>query len=142
MLARIDIKVKLNSLPKARYFEKASVTGKYNSSFNLVGWTPSSFDSYNAIHNLMMCRDADGNGSPNNFGGYCNPRIDELARQILVENDTAKRDDLIAQVYRIVHEDVGMIPLHQQALAWGVSRRVTVVQRADNEIHLRWVRLD
>jgi peptide/nickel transport system substrate-binding protein len=142
MLARIDIKVKLNSLPKARYFEKASVAGKFNSSFNLVGWTPSSFDSYNVIHNLMMCRDADGNGSPNNFGGYCNPRIDELARRILVENDAVKRDDEIAQVYRILHEDVGMIPLHQQALAWGVSRRVSVVQRADNEIHLRWVRMD
>lgn len=142
MLARIDVKVKLNSLPKARYFEKASIAGKFNSSFNLVGWTPSSFDSYNVISNLMMCRDANGVGSANNFGGYCNPKVDELARSILVEVDVAKRDAKIADVYRLVHEDVGMIPLHQQALAWGVSRKVAMAQRADNEIHLRWVRID
>jgi peptide/nickel transport system substrate-binding protein len=142
MLARIDVKVKLNSLPKARYFEKASISGKFNSSFNLVGWTPSSFDSYNVISNLMMCRDANGIGSANNFGGYCNPKIDELARSILVETDIAKRDAMIAQAYRIVHDDVGMIPLHQQALAWGVSRKITMAQRADNEMHFRWIRID
>ena len=67
MLARVNIKVKLNSMPKARYFEKAGLTGKYNSSFNLLGWTPGSFDSWNVISNLMSCRDADGKGSTTNW---------------------------------------------------------------------------
>ncbi|MGE3067549.1 MAG: ABC transporter substrate-binding protein [Hyphomicrobiaceae bacterium] len=139
MLARIDIKVKLNSMPKAKYFEKAGPTTKYNSSFNLLGWTPGSFDSWNIIANIIGCRDADGKGATFNYGGYCNPKIDELGKQILVESDTKKRDELIAQAFRINHEEAGVIPLHQQSLAWGVSKKIKIVQRPDNQILLYWV---
>ena len=34
--------------------------------------------------------------------------------------------------------DVGHIPLHQQALAWGVSKKVKLSQRADNQVLLYW----
>jgi peptide/nickel transport system substrate-binding protein len=32
------------------------------------------------------------------------------------------------------------LPLHQQALAWGVSKTVEMVQRPDNQILLYWVK--
>ncbi len=35
--------------------------------------------------------------------------------------------------------DWGYIPLHQQALAWGVSKKVKLVPRADNQMMLYWV---
>lgn len=140
MLARIGVKVKLNSMPKARYFEKAGITGKYNSSFNLLGWTPGSLDSWNVITNLMSCRDGDGKGSTTNYGGWCNPKVAVLAAKILVEIDTAKRDAMILEAYKLVHDEVGIIPLHQQALAWGVSRKVTMAQPATNEIYFYLVR--
>ena len=44
MLARANVKVQLNAQPKAKYFEKAGPTAKYDSSFNLLGWTPGSFE--------------------------------------------------------------------------------------------------
>jgi peptide/nickel transport system substrate-binding protein len=141
MQARIGIKVKLNAMPKSKYFEKAGVAQKFNSSFNLLGWTPGSFDSWNVIANIIGCRDADGKGGLFNYGGYCNPRIDELNKKILVETDTAKRDAMIAEAYRINHEEAGVIPLHQQALVWGVSNKVDIVQRADNQILLYWVKM-
>jgi peptide/nickel transport system substrate-binding protein len=139
MLSRIDVKVKLNAMPKAKYFQKVLATSKYDSSFNLLGWTPGSSDSWNVIANIIGCRDADGKGGLFNLGGYCNPKIDELNKQILVEVDAKKRDDLIAQVYRIAHEEAGLIPLHQQSLIWGVSKKVKMVQRADNQILFYWV---
>ena len=80
------------------------------------------------------CRDADGKGGTFNFGGYCNPHIDALLERILVEGDTAKRDQLIAEAFRLLHDDVGTIPLHQQSVAWGVSRKINVLQRADNQV--------
>ncbi len=138
MLARIDIRVKLNSMPKAKYFAKAGPSEKYNSSFNLLGWTPGSLDSWNVIENILGCRDANGNGGPFNFGGYCNPRITELNKRILVETDGKKRDELIAEAFRINHEEAGVIPLHQQLLSWGVSKKVNIVQRADNQILFYW----
>ena len=32
---------------------------------------------------------------------------------------------MIAEAFRLLHEEVGMIPLHQQALAWGVAKGVS-----------------
>jgi peptide/nickel transport system substrate-binding protein len=139
MLARIDVKVKLNSMPKAKYFEKAGPTKKYDSSFNLLGWTPGSSDSLNVITNIAGCRDADGKGGTFNYGGWCDPRMTALADKIAVESDEKKRDALILDAFKIIHDEVGLLPLHQQSLAWGVSKKVKMVQRADNQILLHWV---
>ena len=141
MQARIGIKVKLNAMPKSKYFEKAGQTSKFNSSFSLLGWTPGSFDSWNVIANILGCRDADGKGGLFNYGGYCNPKITELNKAILVETDAKKRDAMIAEAYRINHEEAGVIPLHQQALVWGVSDKVEIVQRADNQILFYWAKM-
>src|SRR5690606_28760865 len=100
MLARIGIKVDLNAQPKAQYFAKVLPSGGFDTSFYLLGWTPGSFDSWNVLANIEGCRDDTGKGGPFNFGGYCNPKVDELAAQILVENDTEKRDALIAEAFR------------------------------------------
>ena len=43
---------------------------------------------------------------------------------------TAKRDLLIKQAFEIAIKDYAYIPLHQQALAWGVSKKVKLTQRA------------
>jgi peptide/nickel transport system substrate-binding protein len=142
MLSRVDIKVKLNAMPKAKYFEKAGSTKKFDSSFSLLGWTPGSFDSWNLVENIIGCRDADGKGGLFNYGGYCNPKMPELNKKILVETNTKKRDEMIAEAFRINHEEVGVIPLHQQALAWGVSKKVKIVQRADNQILFYWVTME
>ncbi len=138
MLARINVKVTLNAQPKAKFFEFAGSTGKYDSSFNMLGWTPGSFDSHNVLANIVGCRDADGKGAVFNYGGYCNPKVDALAKQIAAESDVKKRDDMIFDAFKIVHEEVGLLPLHQQALNWGISKSVTIPQRADNQILFYW----
>lgn len=132
MLARIGVKIDLLAQPKAKYFAKVLQSNGYETSFYLLGWTPGSLDSWNVLSNLMNCRDESGKGSPFNLGGYCNAKVDELTTQILGENDADKRNDLIRQAFRLAHDDVGYIPLHQQGLAWGVSDKVDLVQRADN----------
>ena len=45
---------------------------------------------------------------------------------------------LIKQAFEIGIKDYGYIPLHQQALAWGVSKKVKLTQRADNQVLLYW----
>ena len=74
-----------------------------------------------------------------NLGGYCNQKVEELTAKILVEPDKAKRDKMIEEAYKIGQEqDVAFVPLHQQALAWGVSKKVKLSQRADNQVLLYW----
>ena len=45
---------------------------------------------------------------------------------------------MINEAFKIHLAEVGHIPLHQQALAWGVSKKVKLAQRADNQILLYW----
>ena len=82
----------------------------------------------------MGCRDdpKDPTRGEANLGGYCNKELDALTDKVLLETDTAKRDQLIKQAFEIGIKDYGYIPLHQQALAWGVSKKVKLTQRADN----------
>lgn len=137
MLAKIGIKVNLLAQPGSIYFGKV-LGPKYDTDFYLLGWTPSSLDSWGVLHNLIICR---GKGSDGKFnlGGYCNPRVDELTRMILSETDVDKRNAMIAEAFSLLHQDRGYIPLHQQGLAWGKADKVDLVQRADNVFDLRHV---
>lgn len=140
MLARIGIKVNLNAQPKAQYFAKVLKAGGYKTSFYLLGWTPGTFDSHNVLHDILGCRDnpAVSRGEAN-LGGYCNKEMDALTDKILVEGDKAKRDTMIKQAFEISLKDFSYIPLHQQALAWGVAKNTTVAQRADNQVLFYWM---
>jgi peptide/nickel transport system substrate-binding protein len=140
MLARIGVKVNLLAQPKALYFGKVLKPGGFKTSFYLLGWTPASSDSHNVLHDIMGCRDdaKDPTRGEANLGGYCNKDLDALADKILVENDTAKRDQMIKQAFEIGIKDYSYIPLHQQPLSWGVSKKVKIWQRADNQVLFYW----
>jgi len=139
MLARVGVKINLLAVPRAQFFAKAN-SPIYNTPFYLLGWTPGTMDAHNVLNDLMMCRTADGSGGRGQFnnGGYCNPKVDEISGKVLTEVDPAKRDAMILEAFNILHEDVGYIPLHQQALAWGVAKNVDIVQRADNQPLFYW----
>lgn len=139
MLARIGVKVNLMAQPKALYFAKVLKPGNFQTSFYLLGWTPGTLDSHNVLYDIMGCRDnpATARGETN-LGGYCNKDFDTLTDQVLQETDAAKRDQLIKQAFEIGIRDYSYIPLHQQALAWGVSKKVKLTQRPDNQVLLYW----
>ena len=139
MLAKIGVKVTLLAQTKSKYFGKVLAQNGYDTSFYLLGWTPSTFDSHNPISALMACRGGEDQIGAFNLGGYCNPRINELAAMIQSETDQAKRQTMIDEAFRIHKDEVGHIPLHQQPLSWGVSEQVGLVQRPDNVLDLRYV---
>ncbi len=137
MLAKVGVKVNLLAQPKAKFFPKI-LAPKLDTSFYLLGWTPSSFDSWNVLYNLHNCPSESGAGKFN-IGGYCNPKVDELTAKILSETDQAKRLKLIEEAWTITINDIAYIPLHQQALAWGVRNHVNLKQRPDNVFSWRHV---
>lgn len=139
MLAKVGIKVDLLAQPKSKYFGKVLATSGYDTSFYLLGWTPGSMDAENVLSSLIVCQNADAKKGMFNLGNYCNPKVDELTAAIGSETDQGKRNEMIAEAFKIVKEDVGYMPIHQQPLSWGVSDRVTVNQRADNGLDYRYV---
>lgn len=136
MLASVGVKVNLDAQPPSQYFGKVLASGGFDTSFYLLGWTPSSYDSWNVLSNLFGCRDDDGSGGMFNIGGYCNAEVEALTTQMLLENNPQKRLEQITKAYQIAAHDVAYIPLHQQGLAWGVAAGTDVVQRADNVLML------
>ncbi len=135
MLARINIKVNLSAETKGTYFPKIL---SRNTSFYMLGWTPGSYDSHNPLFALMSTPGAGGQGQFN-LGSYSNAKVDELTKAIATETDVAKRNAMIAEAMKIHQDDVGHIPLHQQALAWAMKKSVDLVQLADNYMFLKWV---
>ncbi len=140
MLARIGVKINLLAQPKALYFAKILKSGGFSSSFYMLGWTPGTLDAHNVLFEIMGCRDnpASSRGDTN-VGGYCNKDFDALTDKVLQETDTAKRDQLIKAAFEIGIKDYAYIPLHQQALAWGVSKKIKLVQRPDNQVLPYWI---
>jgi peptide/nickel transport system substrate-binding protein len=134
-LARVGIKINLQAETKGTYFPKIL---RRDTSFYMLGWTPGTYDSHNALNALMRCVDDKGSGQFN-LGSYCNPKVDELTLKIQSETDKAKRDAMIREAFKLHADDIGHLPLHQQALAWGVANNVSLVQLADNFMPFRYM---
>lgn len=134
-LARIGVKINLQAETKGTYFPKIL---RRDTSFYLLGWSPSTYDAHNVLNAIIHCVDDKGAGQFN-LGSYCNPKVDELTLKIQSETDQARRNAMIKEAYALHSEDVGHLPLHQQALAWGVSNNVRLVQRADNQMPFRYM---
>jgi peptide/nickel transport system substrate-binding protein len=106
----------------------------------MLGWTPGSYDSLNPLMQLMTI------GKPGhgdwNAGRYNNARVDELTELLKTEMDDGKRATMIREAFQIHKDEVGHIPLHQQALAWGIADSVKEVwQRPFNDVDLRYVEM-
>ena len=134
-LSRINVKINLQAETKGTYFPKVL---RRDTSFYMLGWTPTTYDAHNALNALMVCVDDKGAGQFN-LGAYCNPKVDELTHKIQSETDKVKRNAMIKEVFEIHAADIGHLPLHQQALAWGVSKKVTLAQMADNYMPFKFM---
>lgn len=134
-LARIGVKVNLQTETKVTYFPKIL---RRDTSFYLLGWTPSTYDSHNALSALMASPTDKGQGQFN-LGAYTNAKVDELTLQIQSETDQTKRNAMIKEAFEVHAADVGHLPLHQQALAWAMKRNIDLVQLADNYMPYKYV---
>ncbi len=135
-LARIGVKINLAAETKGTYFPKIL---RRDTSFYMLGWTPTTYDTHNALNALTRCVDEKAGTGQFNLGAYCNPELDKLTLAIQGETDKAKRNQMINEAHKIHSADIGHIPLHQQSLAWGVSKKVDLVQLADNFMPFKWI---
>jgi peptide/nickel transport system substrate-binding protein len=138
MLAKVGIKVNLLAQTRAKYFAKI-LEPSYQTSFYMLGWTPTTYDAHNTLLNLVQTRNKETHAGEFNLGGYSNPAIDALIGKILVETDQEKRTDLVHAALKMVKEDFAYIPLHQQAVVWAAKSTIDLVQPADNYFPLRYV---
>jgi peptide/nickel transport system substrate-binding protein len=90
----IDLQIRVTE--RAQLFEEES-----SGNFDLVLDTPTiSVSDFSAIGNLYFRTDAS-----QNFGGYSNPRFDELLSAADLEMDPAKRTETFRQIEDVLDED-------------------------------------
>jgi peptide/nickel transport system substrate-binding protein len=132
MLQRAGIQARLESIPFGRFLQRGA-NKEYM--FYLLGWTPGNFDITNPGRELL------GEGSFN-WGGFQDDRMAELLRQIAVETDQPKRQDLAGQYWARFQELLPMIPLHQEPQIFAVRDTVAELPlRANEDLELRHVRM-
>jgi peptide/nickel transport system substrate-binding protein len=137
MWARLDVKVRVNAMPRATYFPKLE---KHDTSFYMLGWGGAVTDAETTLTPLMRNPGPRGEGLYN-YGRSRNDRFDALAAQSSVEPDPRKREELIKAALREWKEQVHTIPLHRQVIPWAARSPVEVVHRADNWLEVAWITL-
>lgn len=132
MWSRIGVTARLNAQTVSKHFDKALAGG---SDIFMLGWaTLPMLDSYSVLSALLHTKsDRMGAWNP---GGYSNAEIDALTQQAAVELDVEKRNAMMTEALKIARDDVAIIPLHQQPLAWAVRDGVSLPLTADNKPRL------
>ncbi|SHK97596.1 peptide/nickel transport system substrate-binding protein [Desulfatibacillum alkenivorans DSM 16219] len=115
MLAKINIKVNLKTMPKAQYWDEFDAQA---ADIQMIGWHSDTEDSANYTEFLCMCPNKDTGYGQYNSGNYCNPQVDELVLDSQSETDPAKRSQILKQVERLLYDDAAYVPLHWQNLSW------------------------
>ena len=132
--ARVGIRVRLQTEPKATYFPRAL---KRDLSFFMLGWSPAGYDTHNVLFTVIASpKGAQGQW---NFGAYSNAALDVLTERIQSETVESNRNAMIKQALEIHNKEVGHIPLHQQMLTWGMKSSITAYQRADGFMLFKWM---
>jgi len=100
--------------------------------FNLSWANEPTLDAYSLLSQVLSTRK--GSTGVSNFGGWSVPELDRLVEQAAQEPNTEKRLALEEAALKIAKEQVLLIPLHQQPIAWAMLNKVKTLDfRADNK---------
>jgi peptide/nickel transport system substrate-binding protein len=137
-LSRIGVKINLEAETKNNYFPKIL---RRDTSFYMLGWTASTVDAHNVLYPIMSTPGEGGRGQFN-LGSYSNARVDELTNAVASETDDKKRMEMIREALKIHQDEVGHLPLHQQAINWAAKKNIELVQWPDNGMPWKFVKLN
>ena len=135
MWAQVNVKVKVNSMPRALFFPKME---KLDTSMYMLGWGGSITDAETTLTPIMRTRGANGVGDYN-WGQVVDAELDQLAAASSREGDPHKREALIKAALKRHNEQVHHIPLHRQVIPWATRKGVGVTHRPDNWLEWSWV---
>ncbi len=123
MLAKINIKVNLKTMPKAQYWDEFDAQV---ADIQMIGWHPDTEDSANYSEFLVMCPNRETGYGQYNSGNYCNAKVDELVLASQSETDLKKRSAMLKEVEKILYDDAAFVPLHWQNLSWAGKKGMDI----------------
>jgi peptide/nickel transport system substrate-binding protein len=123
MLAKINIKVNLKTMPKAQYWDEFDAQA---ADIQMIGWHSDTEDSGNFSEFLVMCPNKETGYGQYNSGNYCNPKIDELTLAAQTETDLGKRAAILRQIEKILYDEAAFVPFHWQNHSYAAKKGIDV----------------
>lgn len=121
MLAKINIKVDLKTMPKAQYWPEFDERA---ADMMMIGWHSDTEDSNNFFEFLSACPDKESGLGQYNSGNYCNPEADKMMQEANAITDPEKRAEIMQNIEKMLYDDAAFVPLHWQNLAWAAAKNV------------------
>jgi len=121
MLSKINIKVDLQTMPKAQYWPQFDERA---ADMMMIGWHSDTEDSANFYEFLAMTPDKATGFGAYNSGNYSSDYVDSQTMKANQETDTAKRTEMLQAIETKIFQDAGFVPLHWQNLAWATRKGV------------------
>lgn len=123
MLAKIGIKLDLQTMPKAQYWQRFDERA---ADIMMIGWQSDTQDSANFYEFLVMTPDQKTGYGQYNAGNYSNPEVDRLTIETQSMTDRKARSEALRKIERILYDDAAIVPLHWQHLSWAARKGVHI----------------
>ena len=118
MWSRVGLTPKLDIGPTAKQTPKRA-NGKAD--VYTIGWaTLPMLDTYSIL--VQMLHSKEGNSGVFNWGDWSYPELDKLTQSAAVELDRDTRLRMETDALKIAKDEIIMMPMHQQPMAWAVSK--------------------
>lgn len=138
MWARVGVKAKLRTLPAVTYYPMAQ---RHEASIAMLSWGVPTFDALYTLQSLARTKTTGGDGNYN-LGRYSNERMDYIVDRVKTETDLPVRNRLLTEGLQLHNDTIAHIPLHNQMLAWAMKKNIELVQRTDNRIDWRLIKVN
>ena len=123
MLAKINIRVNLKTMPKAQYWDEFDAQA---ADIQMIGWHSDTEDSGNFTEFLGMCPNKETGYGQYNSGNYCNSKIDMLTMAAQSETDLVKRKAILQEIEQILYDEAAFVPFHWQNHSYGGKNKVRI----------------
>jgi peptide/nickel transport system substrate-binding protein len=130
--SRIGVRTKVEAMPLAVYFGKAR--GR-EFPVALLGWGSLAADM--SLRSLVGTPNPDKGWGAWNWGGYSNPKLDQLIERSLGTVDPEKREAAARVAAAFAAADTAVIPLHYQIVTWAMKSNLSYLARTD-EFTFAW----
>jgi peptide/nickel transport system substrate-binding protein len=125
MLAEINIRVSLKTIPRSQFWNKFEAQ---TADIQMIGWHSKIADSGSFTEFLSMCPNRETGYGRYNSGNYCNPEIDRLAMAAQAETDLKKRAEVLQTIAENLYEAAAFVPLHWQSHTYAAKNNVEITR--------------
>lgn len=130
MLSRVGMQPDMDMGPRAVQSPKRT-RGEIEM-FNISWANEPTLDAFSLLSQVLSTKE--GSYGVSNYGGWSVPELDKLVREAADATDPEERLKLEEDALRIAKEELLLIPLHQQPIAWATRSNIEEIDvRADNK---------